>query len=141
MEIRKAILDYVKVEEKISKNNKPYIALSVKIRGEDFFRNGFCRKSDEVFRATSGEEVLLKLYEEPWNDKMVKKVGVPSIEETLDIQLTAMSKRIALLEAKIGMGSTAFKPVPVATPMPGSSTTPDFGPTEPGDLDISDLPF
>lgn len=99
-EIKEVVLDYIKVEDKIAKNGKPYTALSVKIRGEEDFRGGFCKRTDAIASLSNGDTALLKLYEEEWNGKMYKKVAIPSQVDLLSAKVDILTKRVEELESK-----------------------------------------
>jgi hypothetical protein len=123
-DIKKVVLSYVKTEKKMSKNGKPYTSLSVKIQGEEFFRNGFCNENDPIARASAGDTVLLRLFEEEWNGTMQPKVSVPRKEDIIMVELQRLTKRVEALE---GIRAPAATPEPVFQ--------------KPEEVDISDLPF
>src|SRR3972149_6115589 len=83
-------LTWIKCEKKISKNNKPYFALSVKVEGDDAYYNGF--GNEECAGWMVGDIKTLKLYEKEYNGKMYKSVDVPRPIDILSARVDRLEK-------------------------------------------------
>ena len=96
--IQTIVLEEVKNENKISKNNKPYVACSIKVAG--VWHSGFGNKITQGWQG--GQSVMVDLYEETFNGKQYKKFK-PVTQSDL------MEERLVKLEQRMDACSRAIK--------------------------------
>lgn len=93
MNLKQYTLTYVKNEDKVSKNGKPYTSTSIKVMElGDVFINGFGNR--QTLNWNANDKVMIEIYEEEYNGKTYKKFKAPHPNELFE-------QRIAKLEAAV----------------------------------------
>lgn len=81
--LKQVVIQSISCEEKISKNNKPYIMCGIKIADE--WHNGFGKKEMKEWEA--GQTVWLDIYEEEYQGKMYKKFKAVDKVDLLEMRV------------------------------------------------------
>lgn len=93
----KHTLTYVRNQDKISKNGKPYTSCSIKVEKlGDQFINGFGNKVTQDWQP--GDVVDVKIYEEEYMGKTYTKFEAPKPQDVMMAKIEALEARIAKLE-------------------------------------------